>query len=412
MEVISYSYKTILRFMKNATAAHLAVQRKYLTGFSSLSPAVWRASTITFSSLDEFVARKSRLPDGYTYGTTGTPTHRELEARIAALDKASHCVVLPSGQAAISLVMLTMLKAGDHLLITDSAYGPAHDFATHLTHMGVEVERYDPCIGSGIADLIRSNTQLIWLESPGTVTMEVQDVPAIVSQARSHGIRTAIDNSWASSLYFSPLSLGVDLCIQACSKHMGGHSDLLMGSVSTNDIALHTALRALQATMGQAVSAEDCFLVQRGLDTMTLRLEAQSVKALRLAEHLQRHPMVREVLHPALSTFKTHSLWQDQFSGSGSLFSLVLQDAPLDAFRAMFGSFRHIAIGASYGGLHSLAAFYHAQQQTSRLFPSIQAPIIRLAIGLEDYSVLATELNQSLETFESVCIDSAKSGAK
>lgn len=394
--------------MKNAPATPLATQGTYPNSFSSLSPAVWRASTITFASLDEFVDRKARLPDGFTYGITGTPTHRQLEARIAALDKANHCLVLPSGQAAISLVMLTMLKAGDHLLITDSAYGPAHDFATHLTRMGVEVERYDPCIGPGIAGLIRSNTRLIWLESPGTVTMEVQDVPGIVLQARLRGVRTAIDNSWASPLYFSPLSLGVDLCIQACSKHMGGHSDLLMGSVSTNDIALHTALRALQATMGQAVSAEDCFLVQRGLDTMALRLEAQSTKALRLAEHLQRHPMVREVLHPALNTFKTHNLWRDQFSGSGSLFSLVLQDAPLEAFRAMFHSFNQIAIGASYGGLHSLAAFYHAQHQTSRLFPSIQAPVIRLAIGLEDYSALAGELDQSLEAFESVRTDSAK----
>src|SRR3546814_19815386 len=136
--------------------------------------------------------------------------------------------------------MLTMLKAGDHLLITDSAYGPAHDFATHLTHMGMEVERYDPCIGSGIADLIRSNTQLIWLESPGTVTLEVQDVPAIVLQARSHGIRTAIDHSWASSLYFPPLSIVVDRFIHTCFNPMGGHSVLLMGSFSTNDLDSNT----------------------------------------------------------------------------------------------------------------------------------------------------------------------------
>jgi cystathionine beta-lyase len=394
--------------MENFAAPH----QSRSTDFSSLSPAVWRASTITFSSLDEFAARKAQLPDGFTYGTTGTPTHRQLEARIADLDKANHCLVLPSGQAAVCLVMLAMLKAGDHFLITDSAYGPAYDFAKHLIGMGVEVERYDPCIGSGIADFIRPNTRLIWLESPGTVTMEVQDVPAIVAQARLHGVRTAIDNSWASPLYFSPLSLGVDLCIHACSKHMGGHSDLLMGSVSSNDIALHTALRALQATMGQAVSAEDCFLVQRGLDTMALRLEAQSAKALSIAGHLQRHPMVREVLHPALSTFKTHKLWRDQFSGSGSLFSVVLQPAPVDAFRAMFESFQHIAIGASYGGLHSLAAFYHAQHQSNRLFPSVKAPVIRLAIGLENYSALVAELDKALDIFESVRSDSAPSEAE
>lgn len=382
------------------------------TDFSSLSPAVWRASTVTFSSLDEFVERKGRLPDGFTYGTTGTPTHRQLEARIAALDHADHCLVLPSGQAAISLVMLAMLKAGDHFLITDSAYGPAHDFAKHLTGMGVEVERYDPCIGSGIAALIRGNTRLIWLESPGTVTMEVQDVPAIVSEARARGVRTAIDNSWAGPLYFSPLSLGVDLCIHACSKHMGGHSDLLMGSVSTNDTELHRAMRGLQATMGQAVSAEDCFLVQRGLDTMALRLEAQSEKALRLAGHLQRHPLVREVLHPALPGFGTHHLWRDQFSGSGSLFSFTLQEASLDAFRALFGSFRRIAIGASYGGVHSLAAFYPAQHQTSRRFPCVDVPVIRLAVGLEDYGALVDDLERALEAFDTARGVPRQSGAE
>lgn len=371
-------------------------------GFSSLSPAIFRASTITFASLDDFVTRKARTPDGYTYGVTGTPTHRQLEARIAKLDKANHCLVLPSGQAAISLTMLALLKAGDHFLISDASYGPAHDFASRLTQLGVEVERYDPCMGAEIAAVIRPNTRLIWLESPGTITMEVQDVPAIVAQAKARGVLTAIDNSWASPLYYSPLSLDVDLCIHACSKHMGGHSDLLMGSISTNDVALHSALRVLQSSMGLAVSADDCFLVQRGLDTMALRLEAQSAKALRIAEFLQGHPMLREVLHPALKSFRTHSLWRSQFTGSGSLFSLVLQDAPLDAFRAFFNALQHIAIGASYGGLHSLAAFYPAQNQASRRFSTVQAPVIRLAIGLEDDATLIAELGRALENFEEV----------
>lgn len=371
-------------------------------GFSSLSPAIYRASTVTFATLDDFVDRKARIPDGYTYGVTGTPTHRQLEARIAALDKARHCLVVPSGQAAVSLVMLTLLKAGDHLLMSDASYGPAHDFAARLMHLGVEVERYDPCGGADIATAIRPNTRLIWLESPGTVTMEVQDVPAIVAQAKARGVLTAIDNSWASPLYYSPLSQGVDLCIHACSKHMGGHSDLLMGSISSNDVALHSALRTLQSCMGQAVSADDCFLVQRGLDTMALRLEAQSAKALRIAEFLQTHPMLREVLHPALASFHTHPLWRSQFTGSGSLFSLVLQDAPLDAFRAFFNALQHIAIGASYGGMHSLAAFYPAQHQASRRFSTVKAPVIRLAIGLEDEALLMDELGRSLARFEDV----------
>lgn len=403
MAIISYCFDTILSSMNKLEIIEPGrCSDAQAGGFSSLSPAVFRASTITFATLDDFVARKSRPADGYTYGVTGTPTHRGLETRIASLDKARHCLVVPSGQAAISLTMLALLKAGDHFLISDASYGPAHDFAFRLTQLGVEVERYDPCIGDAIAAMIRPNTRLIWLESPGTITMEVQDVPAIVAQAKARGVLTAIDNSWASPLYYSPLSLGVDLCIHACSKHMGGHSDLLMGSISTNDVALHSALRALQSSMGLAVSADDCFLVQRGLDTMALRLEAQSARALRIAEFLQGHPMVRQVLHPALASFGTHSLWRAQFTGSGSLFSLVLQDAPLDAFRALFNAFKHIAIGASYGGLHSLAAFYPVQNQANRRFPTVQAPVIRLAVGIEDDTTLIDELGRSLEAFEEV----------
>lgn len=385
----------------NHLAHHYAADVN-MQGFSSLSPAVYRASTITFDSLDEFVARKKRTPDGYTYGITGTPTHRQLQARIAQLDGASHCMLVPSGQAAISVTMLAFLKAGDHLLITDSAYGPAHDFSTHLAGLGVDIERYDPCIGAGIAQLVRPTTRMIWMESPGSITMDIQDVAAITAVAKSKGILTAIDNTWATPLYFSPLSLGVDLCIHACSKAMGGHADLLVGSVSTNDRDLYVQLRALQSSAGLSVSADDCFLVQRGLDTMPLRVEKQAETALLIARQLQEHPMVEQVLHPALEDFPTHSLWKSQFSGSGSLFSVVLRSAELDAYRHMFKAFRHFLIGASYGSPQSLAAFYPAELQAARSFPSISAPVIRLAIGLEDNRILLDDLDQALACFERI----------
>ncbi|MFN9472847.1 aminotransferase class V-fold PLP-dependent enzyme [Acidovorax sp.] len=190
--------------------------------FSSLVPAVLRASTVKFDSLDDFITRGSRLPDGFSYGTTGTPSHRQLERRIAKMDKGSHCVVVPSGQAAIALVMMTLLKSGDHLLISDSSYGPAQTFAMEqMAQLGVQVERYNPSIdGESLGKLIRPTTRLLLLESPGSITMEVQDVAPLIEQARKHGVLTAIDNTWSSPLYFQPLALGVDLCIHACTKYM------------------------------------------------------------------------------------------------------------------------------------------------------------------------------------------------
>ena len=290
--------------------------------FSSLVPAVQRASTVRFDSLDDFITRGSRLPDGFSYGTTGTPSHRDLEARIAKLDHGAHCVVVPSGQAAIALVMMTLLKAGDHLLISDASYGPAQTFAMEqMAQLGVTVERYDPRIdGAGIANLIRPNTRLLWLESPGSITMEVQDVAALVSEAKQRGVLTAIDNTWSSPLYSQPLSLGVDLCVHACTKYMGGHSDLLMGSISTCDRELYKRVRHLQSYMGLASSADDCFLVQRGLETLSVRMAHQSAAALDMARWLETREQVQQVLHPALESSPSHALWRQQFSGSGGVF--------------------------------------------------------------------------------------------
>lgn len=369
--------------------------------FASLSPPIWRASTVVFKTLEDFVNRKSRLPDGFTYGTTGTPTQRQLETRIAELDGAQHCVVTPSGQAAICLALLATLRCGDHLLMTESAYGPAKAFAIqHLAELGIEVELYDPRLGSGIEALFRENTRLVWLESPGSITMEVQDVPAIVAAAGRHAIPTAIDNTWAGSLGLKPLGLGVELSVQACTKYMGGHSDVLMGCISTNNPALYRRIRQLQAVMGQAVSAEDCFLISRGLETLPVRMHRQVSSAERIATFLQGHPMVDQVLFPALASSPDHLLWRRDFALAGSLFSLSLVPAPQPAYSAMFNSFRRFAIGASWGGVHSIAAFYPREEIAARRYRSCDGPLVRLSIGLEEADALIDELDLALQAFE------------
>lgn len=369
--------------------------------FASLAPPVWRASTVVFDSLDDFVNRRTRLPDGFSYGTTGTPTQRALETRIAELDGAAHCVVFPSGQAAICGALLALLKKGDHLLMTDAAYGLAKAFAVErLQALGVEVEFYPPRIGSDIERLIRPSTRLIWLESPGTVTMEVEDVPAITAAARARGVLTAIDNTWASPLGFAALAHGVDLCIHACTKYMGGHSDVLMGSIATNDEKLYRSVRGLQSLMGLAVSPEDCFLVARGLDTMQVRMERQAASAQLIAASLAAHPLVRRMLFPALPGAPDHGLWARDFRQAGCVMSLQLVEAPYDAYRAMFRGLEHFSIGASWGGVRSIAAFYPAEELVRRRFCDVHGPVIRLSIGLQDPQALLDELLGALGAFQ------------
>lgn len=236
--------------------------------YASLSPAVWRGSTVVFDSIADFAARKHRQPDGYSYGVTGTPTARLLEDRIAELENGQHCVITPSGAAALTMVVLAYVRAGDHVLLSAASYGSLAALADKwLVNLGVEVEYYPPQAGADIEALIRPNTRLICLESPGSLTMEMCDVPAIAAVARRHGVLTMMDNTWASPLGFRPLDHGVDFSIEAATKFFSGHSDVLMGSVATTDAAHYAVLREAQSTLGLQVSPDDCFLVLRGLET-------------------------------------------------------------------------------------------------------------------------------------------------
>ncbi|WP_416269264.1 PLP-dependent aspartate aminotransferase family protein (plasmid) [Burkholderia cepacia] len=370
--------------------------------FNSLSPATYRASTIVFDKIEDFVTRKSRQPDGYSYGTTGTPTHRHLEARIAKLSSADHCVLAPSGQAALVAAVLTFARAGDHVLLSEAAYGGLKSFASEWMHrLGIVVESYPAdASAADIEPLIRPSTTMICLESPGSITMEMADVPAIAVVAKARGILTMMDNTWASPLAYKPLLHGVDLVVEAASKFFSGHSDLLMGSTCTNSFHLYEQLREAQATMGLAVGSDDCFLALRGLETYELRYREQSQNALQVARWLEAHPAVDQVLFPPLESDPGHAIWKRDFKGCGCLLSFVLKPASQKAFAALFESLNVFSIGASWGGTHSLIAFYPAELQRARRKSPTDGPVLRISVGLEPLDKLIEDLGVALSVFQ------------
>lgn len=369
--------------------------------YASLSPPVWRGSTVVFDSFEDFAARRQRQPDGFSYGVTGTPTARLLEDRIAALENGKHCIVTPSGAAALMTVVMAYVRAGDHLLLSAACYSTLVSLADRwLAQLGVTVEYFSPLAnGADIDALIRPNTRLICLESPGSLTMEMSDVPAIAHIARQRGVLTMMDNTWASPLGFRPLDHGVDFSVEAATKFFSGHSDVLMGSIATNDPAHYAVLRDAQSILGQQVSPDDCFLVLRGLETYPLRLRTQSASSLRIATWLASQPLVARVWYPPLPGDPGHALWQRDYHSAGCLFSLQLAPADESAYHAFFGALTQFSIGASWGGVHSLAAYYPADMQRTRDYPATDQALIRLSIGLEDGDLLQADLAAALTAF-------------
>jgi len=365
-------------------------------GFNSLVPAVWRASTVVFGDAGQFARRKENLYDGYTYGTTGTPTSRELEARIASLEGGRHCVVVPSGQAALCVVLMALVRAGDHVLVPDSAYGPLKTFVREwLQGWGVEVGFYPPGLDAEVASLFKPATRVVMMESPGSVTMDMQDVPAIAAAVRAHGAVSVADNTWATPLGFRPLSHGVDIVVEAASKQFGGHSDVLLGAITTSERSLYEKLRRAQSVIGLPVSPDDCFLVLRGLETLQVRVQAQARSALEVAAWAAQQPEVTEVFFPPLPGARGHALWKRDFQASGCVLSLALAPAvPEHAIHAFFDALQQFSIGASWGSVHSLAGFYPAAEQAARLYPATQACVVRLSIGLDDVQALIADLDR------------------
>ncbi|WP_425482832.1 cystathionine beta-lyase [Aureimonas leprariae] len=372
----------------NTRLAHGGNRPSDYHGF--VNPPVVRASTILFPDSAALKGRSQR----YTYGLSGTPTTEALEAALSELEGAAGTILVPSGLAAVTVPLLAFLSAGDHLLMVDCIYGPTRRFAnTVLKRLGVEVEYFDPKRAEGIADLIRAETKVVFLEAPGSNTFEMLDIGAAARAARAANAVTMIDNTWATPLHFRPLDHGVDISIHALTKYPSGHSDVLMGSVSANE-ATYRRLRDTQLTLGINAAPDDVYLVLRGLRSMGVRLDRHAETAMRLAEWLEGHEAVARVLHPALPSFDGHDLWKRQFAGASGLFSIVLRQphgdpAPFVDALELFG------IGWSWGGFESLAVPVDLSDRTLALAPD-EGPVVRLQIGLEDFTDLRTDLERGL----------------
>ncbi len=365
--------------------------------YQSLATPVYRGSTVVFHDQNAVTDDWRQAQNGYSYGLYGTPTSLELAARIADVESAEETFIVPGGQAAIALIYLSFCQAGSHALVPFSAYGPNKAMAEGLMRgLNIEVEPYDPLVGADINALIRSNTSLIWCESPGSVTMEIQDVPAIVEAAHASGVHVALDNTYAAGVMFDAFAHGVDISMQALTKYVGGHSDLLLGSVSTRDAAGVEKLGPIYQQLGLAVSPDDCSLALRGLQTLALRLDMLEKSALTIAHWLAEQPLVDRVLHPAMASCPGHDFWVRDFSGSTSVFSLVF-DNHIDAKQVInfINNLQIFRIGMSWGGVNSLAVVYPDLIRPTQDFAG---RIVRLNIGLEDVDDLISDLEQAFRT--------------
>jgi len=381
-----------------ATTVVQAGRRKEWTG-SVVNPPVWRASTILYPNTAALATGLQDNADGnWFYGRRGTPTQWSLAEALTQLDPGAVGTMLyPSGAAAVSGALLSVLMPGDHLLMTDSVYDPTRRLCDdYLARRGVETSYYDPTIGSDIDALVRPNTRAIFMESPGSLTFEVQDVPAMVAVARARGLFTLIDNTWATPLLLPAMALGVDLSIIACTKYIVGHSDVMMGSV-TSAASTWQALRKTAQVLGFCVSPDDAYLAARGLRTLAVRLAQHQASALEIARWLQGHPKVARVLHPALPGTPGNDLFARDFKGASGLFGFILEDSsPVQAARVV-DALKHFGIGYSWGGYESLALPTDpARCRSASLWTN--GTVIRLQIGLEDPGDLIADLGQALDS--------------
>ena len=365
-------------------------------GYRSLASPVFRGSTTLFPDAASVDDAWEQHEVGYTYGLYGTPTTLELAGKICELEKGYRTIITPGGQGAISLINLAFLKSGDHILIPESVYTPNRKLAYHvLRRFGVEPSFYPPEIGGGIKELLRKNTRLVWCESPGSITMEVQDVPAIAEVVRGHGALLALDNTWSAGIYFDAFVRGVDITMQALTKYVGGHSDLLLGSVTVKEKELYQKLGATHQLLGCAASPDDCSLALRGMRTVAVRLKHIEFSARRIAEWLSNRPEIERVLHPALPSCPGHEIWKRDFIGSAGVFSIVFKpEATKLEVQRFVDELELFEIGYSWGGVVSLAVAYDFHGSKGR--PDYGHRIVRLNIGLEDTMDLTEDLEASL----------------
>jgi cystathionine beta-lyase len=356
--------------------------------FGYVNPPVYRGSTVLYPDLASFEQRKARYP----YGRYGSPTTDSLEAGLTLLEGGAGTVLTSSGLSAIAVALQSCLKAGDHLLLTDSCYAPTRRFCDNLmSKFGVNIEYYDPRIGAGISDLVRPETAAIFMESPGSQTFEVQDVPAITDVARQHNIVTMIDNTWATPLYFRPLDLGVDISIHAATKYVGGHSDVMLGTVTANE-KTWSQVKTTWQLLGECAGPDVAWLGQRGLRTLSVRLNRQMASGIEIARWLEGRSEVAQVLHPALESHPDHALWKRDFKGASSLFSVVLKPGPKEALAAFINDLELFGIGASWGGYESLVLPFDPRAVRTATTWEADGPAVRLHIGLEDTADIIADL--------------------
>ena len=361
-------------------------------GFASLTTPIHHVSTVVFPNIAETRSRIGH--DAYTYGLHATPTSLELSHQIAALEGGTRSLLTPSGLASIALVNLAFLKSGDHVLIPDNVYRPSREMTERLLHgLGITADFYDAMIGAGVASMIKPNTRLMWIESPGSITMEVPDVRALVAAARERDVLTAIDNTWSAGVYLRAFDLGIDISVQALTKYVAGHSDLLMGSVTARKPELIDRLLAVRRAMGMGVAPDDVFLALRGLTTMMMRLRAHEAATLKVAGWLRDRPEVKRLLHPAFPDCPGHENWKRDFSGSSGLFSVILDQRYTPAsVDAMIDGLRWFKIGYSWGGIASLAVTYRRDVYANPSLRNEPGTLLRLHIGLEAVDDLIADL--------------------
>jgi cystathionine beta-lyase len=365
-------------------------------GFAALQTAVHYASTVVFENVAAMRRRQWQQKAGYTYGLHGTPTTFTLEGRLAEIEEGKHCVLTCSGLSALAVVNFAILKSGDHMLIPDNAYNPNRELGAWLSRdFGIAVDYYDPMIGAGIAALLQSNTRLIWTEAPGSISMEVPDIPAICQIAHQQGVLVAMDNTWSAGIAFRAFEHGVDIVMQALTKYQSGGSDVLMGAVITRDPQLNQRLGLAHMQLGQGVSVDDAYLVLRSLSSMKLRFDAHDASARKIAHWLKGRPEIAKVLHPALSDCPGHEIWKRDFSGAGGLFSVIFDacytEPQIDRF---VDSLKLYKIGYSWGGANSLCVPYRMQAIRERWHE--KGILVRFNIGLEDADDLIADIMQGL----------------
>lgn len=360
-----------------------------------VNPAVYHGSTVLFPTAHSLHDRSTE----YVYGRRGTPTSRAVEEAVAMVEGGHNAKMAPSGLAAISTALLAFLKSGDHLLMVDTVYNPARQLCDGLLKgLGIETTYYDPLIGRGIASLIRTNTKVVYTESPGSQTMEVQDLPAIAEAAHKAGALVMIDNTWGAGHYFKAFEHGADISIQAATKYLVGHSDAMMGTVTCNKATWEPFKEAYEQ-MGQFAGPDDMYLTLRGLHTLDVRLERHMKNAISVAEWLRGREEVETVLYPALSNAPGHELWKRDFKGASGLFSIVLKPCSETASEAFLDRLSLFGMGYSWGGFESLAVPFRPHRTATSW--TAEGPCIRFHVGLENPEDLKADLAEGFKALKS-----------